>query len=69
MEFNFMNKLKEVNEAKINTTDNRLLCMILIELDKLNNNIEKLLAGKEEKVVVEIKEEDTTKDKKPTTKK
>lgn len=69
MEFNFMDKLKEVNEAKINTTDNRLLCMILIELDKLNNNIEKLLAGKEEKVVVEIKEEDTTKDKKPTTKK
>lgn len=69
MEFNFMKKLKEVNEAKINTTDNRLLCMILIELDKLNNNIEKLLAGKEEKVVVEIKEEDTTKDKKPTTKK
>lgn len=69
MEFNFMNKLKEVNEAKINTTDNRLLCMILIELDKLNNNIEKLLAGKEEKVVVEIKEEDITKDKKPTTKK
>lgn len=69
MEFNFMKKLKEVNEAKINTTDNRLLCMILIELDKLNNNIEKLLAGKEEKTVVESKEEDITKDKKPITKK
>ena len=69
MEFNFMEKLKEVNEARINTTDNRLLCMILIELDKLNNNIEKLLAGKEEKTVVESKEEDIAKDKKPTTKK
>lgn len=64
MKFDFNQKLKEIREFKVNTTDNALLSMILIELVKLNENIEKL-AGQELKSVnkTEQKEEIKTVDK------
>lgn len=64
MKFDFNQKLKEIREFKVNTTDNALLSMILIELAKLNENIEKL-AGQETKSVdkTEQKEEIKTVDK------
>lgn len=41
--FNFSETLREIKKLNINTNDNTLLSMILLELNKLNNNIEKYM--------------------------
>ena len=42
MDLNINESLKEIKRLQINVNDNALLSMILVELHKLNQNIEKL---------------------------
>lgn len=69
MDFNFTEKLKEIKHIyKINTTDNALLSMILVELVKLNENIEKL-QNKSCNCSTVVKEKEVVQEKKTETKK